>query len=320
MLLLARTQGGSTDVARAASLELERWRAAAPAHEEAYRRATALWSATSADELQSQVDLPMGQTERRAQARQNRRRALTLLGLTGISFFTAGSTRSYWSLAIPRVLETARGEMATETLPDGTVVDLAARTRAVVSYYPERREVRLETGAARFQVRHDPDRPFFVQTNWGHVRVLGTIFTVSAHGAMVVEVAEGRVGVWTGGRDARMISAETEPPVLLIAGQRVRADAGGLGVPGVVSPADVGAWRRGWLIFDNELLSRVVATWNDYLDSPFRLDPSALSDQLRLTGSFPIRDPEAFLSSLPGILPVRVQRSATGVALISGRR
>jgi len=320
VLLIARTQGGSTDVARKATLELAAWRAVAPAHEEAYCQAQALWSATSGDALQSRVALPAEPSERRTQVRQSRRRALTLLGLTGISFFTAGSTRSYWSLAIPRVLQTARMEITTETLPDGTVVDLAARTRAIVSYSADRREVRLQAGAARFQVRHDPQRPFFVQTEWGHVRVLGTVFTVSAHGAMVVEVAEGRVGVWAGGPDGDIMEAEARPPVLLNAGQRVQVDAGGLGIPGAVAPADVGAWRRGRLIFDNEPLSRVVATWNDYLDPPFKLDASAMGDQLRLTGSFPIRDPEAFLSSLPGILPVRVQRSATGAALILGRR
>jgi transmembrane sensor len=41
---------------------------------------------------------------------------------------------------------------------------------------------------------------------------------------------------------------------------------------------------------------------------------------LRLTGSFPLRDPATFLASLPSVLPVRVERTGSGAALIRPRR
>jgi len=40
---------------------------------------------------------------------------------------------------------------------------------------------------------------------------------------------------------------------------------------------------------------------------------------LQLTGSFPLRDPNAFLSVLPRILPVRISRNDDGTALILAR-
>jgi len=91
---------------------------------------------------------------------------------------------------------TERGERATVTLPDSTVVTLNHTSAlTVVSIAPEgSRRVTL-TGEAFFRVRKET-RPFEISTTCGRVRVLGTEFNVIARdGRMEVAVLRGTVSV-----------------------------------------------------------------------------------------------------------------------------
>ncbi|HVR50357.1 MAG TPA: iron dicitrate transport regulator FecR, partial [Pseudorhodoferax sp.] len=106
----------------------------------------------------------------------------------------------------------------------------------------------------------------------------------------------------------------------LQAGQRLRVDAQGAGAPGRVAPGDVGAWRQGWLVFDRTPLPEVVARWNDHLAQPLVLADDPALQALRLTGSFPLREPSALRDSLPRVLPVRLERLAEGGYRIVARR
>lgn len=84
-------------------------------------------------------------------------------------------TAVYNRLDIPR-----GGEYALK-LSDGTVVHLNALSslRFPVAFQGGYREVEL-TGEAYFQVARDTSRPFIVRTGEAQVRVLGTVFNVSA--------------------------------------------------------------------------------------------------------------------------------------------
>jgi transmembrane sensor len=216
--------------------------------------------------------------------------------------------RWYWQQPVFELaLHTKHAQQREMRLPDGSEISLAPHTRTRIVMYHDRREVLLDKGEMRFRVAQDMDRPFTVVTPWGHVRVLGTVFSVSARaGQMRVEVAEGRVAVWPADHMA------TPPPVTLLAGDAIEADQGGLGAPLRVPTDSVAAWRNGWLVFNNTPLYQVLGQWNDYLARPLLLGSHPRLKQLRLSGSFPLRQPQAFLAGLPDMLPVRVQRNNTG--------
>jgi transmembrane sensor len=325
LLLIARMQGGEPAQAEAARRALDRWRASHPDHEMAYGAAQAGWHATSAEALRGDVPLPLP-SSRRTGLRGGRRQALsTVLGLGVLALGVGGLVR--WHVQQPMhelALQTLRGQTQSATLPDGSQLALDARTQARVVFYRDRREVWLGEGEIRFSVQPDADRPFIVVTDWGRVRVLGTVFTVEARAQrMRVAVATGRVGVWArglGGHDD-MAAARVQPPEsVLTAGQAVTAEAGALGEVHGVPADDVGAWQRGWLVFDGTPLPQAVARWNDYLATPLRLDVDPALQGLRLTGSFPLRSPDVFVNSLPGILPVRLERGPGGAVRIVSRR
>jgi len=300
--LIGRQAHGEPHDAAAAHNELARWRQADARHESAALTALDYWRATAGEELKDRVDIPAPGAAPDVQAR---RRVLRVLGLgAAVGLLSAGG-RWAWRLPTDEIaLRTERRRLLGRDLPDGSSVNLAANTQAMARYFRDRREVALTQGEMRFDVRRDASRPFIVSTEWGRVEVLGTVFSVSTReGGMRVAVAQGRVAVFTAAHDAT-----TSGHVVLGAGQAVAIDRNGLHAPSVTRPDSVGAWRDGWLVFEGTPLPEAIAQWNDYLSQPIRLqDAVALASQ-RLSGTFPVRAPDAFLRHLPDMLPVTVER------------
>lgn len=320
LLLIAREHGGDAATAQAARAELARWRRESPMHEAAAEAARRGWESTDASELRDAVPLPPMQGAREA---GSRRRVISALGLAGLAAALGATGRWYWLQPLEQLaLHTGRGQMLPRRLQDGSLLALGPRTDVGATIYRDRREVRLSAGEIHVEVRPDATRPFTVITEWGRVRVLGTVFTVAVRAqSMVVAVAEGRVAVWSardgdgnGGDVARPPDAE------LVSGQTVRIEYHAMGAIGDIQSADVGAWRQGWLVFDRTPLPEAIARWNDYLPQPLTTSDETALRSLRLTGSFRVRDPGAFLDSLPGVLPVRVVRLPDGGARILPRR
>lgn len=314
LLLITRQHGGDPATAADARASLEAWRQTDPAHDLAYRAALNGWQATEAGALREAIPLPAS----RAVRAQSRRRVLASLSIAGLLLALGGAGRWAWNQPLHELtLASGHGQTRLAFLPDGSRLHLDANTSARVTYYRDRREVWLARGEIRFEVQTEAERPFTVATEWGRVRVLGTIFTVAARdGHMRVAVAEGRVAVWGGMPDV----VDAPPALKLGAGQTVRIDAGGVGLPSAIRPEQVGTWREGWLVFDAEPLDVVVARWNEYLPTPIRLDDDPGLRRLRLTGSYPLRDAQAFVASLPMALPVSVEWRERDGVLIRARR
>ena len=85
------------------------------------------------------------------------------------------------SLVFNTLIVPKGGEYSLE-LPDGTVVWVNSESslRFPEKFTSNRREVFLE-GEAYFEVKKDANRPFYVHTEVGKVRVLGTAFNVCAY-------------------------------------------------------------------------------------------------------------------------------------------
>ncbi|MDC8756368.1 FecR family protein [Janthinobacterium fluminis] len=193
---------------------------------------------------------------------------------------------------------TARGQYASQTLPDGSTVELDTGTVLQVSLYDDRREVRLLRGQAMFHVSHDASRPFRVYAEAASVTVLGTRFSVRNVGGMVnVAVQQGKVAVAAPGRDAAAAP--------LWAGDGLNLAANGQSTPANVVPAAVGSWRDGRVNFDNATLAEALAEFERYADTGLVLGDPALG-QLRLSGSFDVGKPAQFAAALPLALPVRL--------------
>src|SRR3546814_14300232 len=91
---------------------------------------------------------------------------------------------------------TVLGERRVVTLADGSTVSLDAASEVRVAYSERARELALVRGQARFDVAHDPRRPFAVQARDQRVVAPGTAFNVDLFGPQVlITLIEGHVPV-----------------------------------------------------------------------------------------------------------------------------
>ncbi|MCP6755955.1 FecR domain-containing protein, partial [Klebsiella pneumoniae] len=77
-----------------------------------------------------------------------------------------------------RTYTTARGELRSVELADGSVVHINTQSRIDVNLSPRAREVRLVGGEALFKVQRDTTRPFLVYSGNAVIQAIGTQFNV----------------------------------------------------------------------------------------------------------------------------------------------
>lgn len=164
-------------------------------------------------------------------------------------------------------------------LGDGSILSLGAASSVEVFYEDAERRVTLSAGEAFFAVVKDEARPFVVAVRGTIVRVHGTRFDVSLRGAGVtVAVAEGEVSVR---RTSNGIGEKAGEERLLTSGQKVVADASGtLSAVQTIAAEDVGAWRRGELIWVNAPVRDIIADLNRYSTVRIRLLDDDAGDAL----------------------------------------
>ncbi len=234
-----------------------------------------------------------------------------------IAVLVAGSLLWFFPRAgAPRAYTTARGQLSSLTLPDGSRVLLGVDTRVRVprDYGGRTRTLDLE-GEAYFVVAYDAKRPFIVRTERGSTQDLGTEFGVRAYreeASVEVVVAEGSVAL------RGLNGAE---PALVTLHHRERAvldSGGGATVMHDVSLANYLAWTRGALLFDDAPLARVIAQLERWYDLEIETDAALASE--RVTISFMSKSADEAVKALAQVLNIRATRTGRLVRFVPVRR
>ncbi len=202
------------------------------------------------------------------------------------------------------------GEQRSIMLPDGSTMDLNARSRVQVRFEAGVRNIRLLEGQALFKVAKDAARPFIVDTDSSQVRAVGTQFDVYRRDSgTTVTVIEGRVAVLApldtsqralpAGEPARAARSDAaNAPVEIAAGEQIKvAAAGGMGAPVPTNAAYATAWTRHQIILREAPLSDVVEEFNRYNRRPMAIDDPEVAS-VRISGVFSSRDPGSLLRFL----------------------
>jgi len=281
---------------RAQEEEIRRWRSTSSENEAHYQGFVAVWQETAVAhprevsftrptlaDLEGRVRRTRRPSEATSgtgsawdAARTLRWAAVVILalgmGALASTLFTDPDSGAY---AFITEVGTGDGEMATWTLPDGTVVRLAPNTRLQVRQDSTVREVELD-GRAFLSVRSDPSRPFRIITPEGEARVIGTRFEVNTTaGELDLLVVQGAVAVSGGGRE-----------VEVRAGERSRSQPEQ--EPRIETVRDVESqisWLGTFLAFESTPLSQVAAELESRLGRPIEVTDPDLRART-LTGSF----------------------------------
>lgn len=227
-----------------------------------------------------------------------------------------------WPLATQgEVYQTGVGERRVVILQDGSVLSLDALSRVSVDYSSDARRLTLTRGQARFDVAHDPTRPFRVAARDRVVVATGTAFNIDIVKPEVrVTLIEGKVLVLPR-RETSLPLIDGSPgqakSIELRAGQGLVAGNGK--PPRVVANVDLEratAWQKGKLVFDQEPLAEAVERVNRYSERKITIDdPKA--ETLPVSGVFNVGDAHAFLDAVTGTMPVTATEGSDGVVLRS---
>jgi len=289
-------------------LLFQQWLRASPVHAQTFADLELLWDdmdlmhmqPATAQRRQTVTTLP----------RRNPRRLLAIAAgvvlMVGLLSVTLLVDRPQFELTA----QSEAGQLRELALVDGSQITLNMGSSVNVRYFDDRREVTLRGGEAFFSVVPDSQRPFVISAGSGQVTVVGTRFNVRL-GEQLLDVAveQGKVTVDAG--SARM------PSVLLSAGEVVQADyQSGQQQLSRLEPDEVASWRSGQLIFHDRPLAQLLQELSRYLGKPVALADPGLAER-RLSGSLDIYQPHTFLSSLPLLLPVRVDTATDGSVSIS---
>lgn len=188
-------------------------------------------------------------------------------------------------------IATRPGETREVKLADGSRLFVGADSAVDVDISKESRELTLRRGRLWVDVMSDGQRAFSVVTGMVHARVMGTRFAV-----------EGNDGPVQGS--------------VLGADQQVVATDGVLGTPRGLDASAQLAWHRGRLIFDRASLAEVAIQLERMLPGRV-ISAGGRAADVRLSGSFPIDDPDAILSALKASLGVQVTRIPGAIIWLS---
>jgi transmembrane sensor len=287
--------------------EFRLWRSV-PAHDEAYRRVEAMWSAAGTLQQDPAIDTAIASALNRRRLSVRRHTSAT---------WAAGIAAGLALMVGTWIWHEGRGQFTTEIgeqrlvqLADGSSVRLDTASSMKVRFDGDRRLIDLESGQALFTVAHDPTRPFIVRSGKAEVTAIGTVFDVRRQGdGALVTLVQGVVDVARSGRPV----GETRR---LTVGDQARIASTGPAVV-AVDPVVATSWVEGRLVFKGARLDQAVAEVNRYLVAPITLDAS-VTDTTRVNGVFKTGDREAFVAAVSDMFGLKVEvQSDGGVRLMA---
>ena len=323
-----RLSSDEVDPDPAVAGEFQDWLSADPAHAEAFDRTTAAWSLLEPHRTAPEVirarrdalDFARRSSERRWSATPGRRGVMRIAAAVGVAAVLGAGL---WPMVDGvEVYRTGLGERRMVTLDDGSTVSLDSGTRVAVRYRDDARRLTLEKGQARFDVAHNPLRPFSVKAHDRTVVATGTAFNVDIlDGDVAVTLIEGSVIVApVAGANAAQ-AGSPKPlagPVALHSGQRLLASPGQAGVAvEAVSLEEATAWQRGKMVFNDVPLGEAVMRVNRYSDRKVIIRDGAIAD-LHVSGVFLTGDAGAFARAMAQYLGIEADFVSGEIVLRPG--
>ena len=304
-LLLIQENPHDTELAE----RLNQWRASAPEHDAAYRKALKVWSLSGEALSLPAAAAPIPLAARPPPRLTRRKRAL-------VGAAVAASAMLMWLpdwQAMQADHSSPTAEHRTIALSDGSQMLLDSDTLANVQFDPEHREVTLLRGQAFFSVKPDALRAFYVNAGDVRVRVTGTEFAVSLGDQGVdVSVESGSVAVQT----PQSSSSATH---LLGNGDQLHFTTRDQHTRIVQLPQEqIAPWRRWQLVAVDQSVDDVIMQLRRYQPGLILLTDKALG-QRRITAALNLRDPKRALQTAIAPLGGRLQDSVPYTLIVSAK-
>ncbi len=304
LILLVLSGEANADDERA----LVDWRNESPENERVFQEYACAWNALLLHASQDPVTVPPPVAEVVAAGNRRRQRAIPLKGrqrnradrrrwLAPACAATAATLILCVSALLGRgpdlTVSTGSTEYKTVALEDGSVVRLGPGSRLDFQNGEERR-ANLH-GIGFFAIASDTTTPFFVHTEIGTAKILGTRFEVRTDAdSLRLVVVEGSVALSASGNQVFVEAGEMS---------RIEGDAPPA-VPKQVNVWEVLEWKDGLLIFQDTPLGDVVAEVGAFFGVDFSFADSTLARRV-VTAWFENEPFEDVVSTICQVVGVR---------------
>ncbi|WP_460109869.1 FecR domain-containing protein [Pseudomonas sp. S3_H04] len=287
-------------VAEPERLRWQAWLAQSPEHQAAWRYVERVGQRFAPLQSESEaVSHTLRNSARTLISRRQSLKGLLILAATGLAGWAVGRNTTLLD-SIERLnadLSTGTGETREATLSDGSRIWLNALSALNVRFDARQRLLQLRAGEVLIDTAKDLGRAFWVETEQGRMRALGTRFSVrQADRNTVLNVYEGAVEATNHQGVSQVVQA----------GQQLVFSAGRLNIPTVADPSRE-AWRRGVLLADNLPLGELIEELSRYRPGHLHCDPTVAN--LPVMGSFPLKDTDQALRLLEAALPIRIDKT-----------
>ncbi len=220
-------------------------------HHEAFQHELKLWRSLNqiADSLAPNTPIPV-----QAASMKQRRRRIVVASVSAIAACVA------LLLTVPDIAMHLRADDWTTNhiealvLPDGSHVVLDADTALAVHYKYGARNVALLRGRAWFDVKHDAEHPFRVETGGSITEDIGTAFEIDRR------MTDERVETAVQSGSVRVSSRDNDSSVILTAGQRAVWRGNHVSRETDIAPDSVASWRDGQLMLASVSVRSAVQT------------------------------------------------------------
>jgi len=225
--------------------------------------------------------------------------AVVVIGFAATGYFLAPEGTVY---------QTSIGNREILSLNDGSQIELNTDSALRIAQDGAQRKAWLEKGEAFFQIKHDPRRPFVVETGNATVLDLGTKFSLREFAdRLEVTLVEGSARIET--KDGAH-SATLKPGDFAVA----RANTIRITRRSDQQLADELGWRRGVLTFRYTTLAEAAAEFNRYNRTQIIIaDPKVA--QLTIYGAFAANDVASFADAAQAYFKLHVNNRDGQVVL-----
>lgn len=282
----------------------ERWLLESRNHQEAYIEMERIWKKLdSPEQLNLLTD---GLKERKQQIHSSRIKAsITALGIMLFTVIGFNGYQHWQSQPLAHIAAIGRdGTITKQALDDGSKLTLSAKSDLDITYYRDKRVVKLKRGEVIFEVARDENRPFIVDSGTTKVTVLGTRFAVNRLKELVrVSVDHGKVRV-----ESQDINGITFGKPMILTDDQVAE------VKGAESPVKVGrpaadgfGFEQGMITFYKADLPEIAETLSRYRTDPVELQ---IADNIHthLSARIKLRNLNLFLNGMPELAPVTIKQ------------
>lgn len=191
-----------------------------------------------------------------------------------------------------------------QSLPDGSIISLDAKTKLDIKFYKNRREAFLSNGKVMFNVQKDKSRPFIITSDNIKIEVVGTKFEViNSNNKTIINVKEGKVKTYSFNNLGKKVNTR----LLTRAEGIIYSNQGKIYKYLKPNPNKIAIWENNLINFNQLTLKQALAEFSKYYDYTFDFSHKEIENYI-ITGEFSTNQMDIFLKTIKKIYPIKIEK------------